>query len=384
MGEACVALEDGKIFKGVSFGASGEALGEVVFNTSMVGYQEIISDPSYAGQIITMTYPLIGNYGVTSEDMESRRSFAEGFVVREASRMYSNWRAEGSLGKLLKEQGIVAVEGVDTRALTKHIRSVGAMKGIISTVDLDKESLVKKAKASPGLIKRDLVKGVTVDKAYKRRTEKKAQFKVVALDYGMKQNILAELLKVGVDVQVVPANASAEEILKYSPDGVFLSNGPGDPEGVPYAISVVKKLIGAKPIFGICLGHQILALALGGKTYKLKFGHRGGNQPVKNLLTGRVEITAQNHGFAVDFESLKVKVRPWQVGKTIELGGWKGESEFGPIEITHINLNDGTVEGLRCEAVSAFSVQYHPEATPGPHDSKYLFDDFISLMEEQR
>lgn len=382
MAKAILALEDGRIFEGSSFGAEGEAFGEVVFNTSMTGYQEILTDPSYAGQIITMTYPLIGNYGISNQDNESRRSFAQGFVVREAARIYSNWRADMSLQERLKEEKVIAVEGVDTRALTKHIRSAGAMKGVISTVDFDKQSLVSKAKDSPGLVGRDLVKTVTIEEPYSVKTEGKERFKVVAVDYGMKANIVRELNRSGFDIEVVPAKASAQEILKHSPDGVFLSNGPGDPEGVPYAVKTVRELIGEKPIFGICLGHQLLSLALGGKTFKLKFGHRGGNQPVKNLLSGKVEITSQNHGFAVDMKSLDVNERPWKVGETIEVGGWEGKSFFGKVEITHINLNDGTVEGLRCLDVPAFSVQYHPEAAPGPHDSRYLFKDFKEMIEK--
>ena len=296
----------------------------------------------------------------------------------------SNWRAEASLQELLEEQGVVAIEGIDTRALTKRTRSKGAMKGILSTVDFDEKSLIAKAKGSPGLVGKDLVEGVTVSKPYFKEAKQQTGLKVVALDYGIKRNIPEELAKVGLDVQVVPAKTTAQEILDYNPDGIFLSNGPGDPEGVPYASKVVKKLIGKKPIFGICLGHQLLSLALGGKTYKLKFGHRGGNQPIKNLSTGRVEITAENHGFAVDPKSFKVQTKEWQVGKTLELGGWKGSSDFGAIEVTHLNLNDGTVEGLRCLEVPAFSVQYHPEASPGPHDSKYLFNEFVDLIKEHK
>ncbi|MEW6189106.1 MAG: glutamine-hydrolyzing carbamoyl-phosphate synthase small subunit [Actinomycetota bacterium] len=381
--KAILALEDGTIYEGTAFGAIGEAAGEIVFNTSMTGYQEILTDPSYAGQIVTMTYPHIGNCGVNSEDYESRGPFVEGFVVRECSRIYSNWRAEDSLENFLNSYGIVGIQDIDTRALTKHIRSEGAMKSILSSIDLNPQSLVEKAKASPGLIGIDLVKDVTIDKPYVwRETRRVKRFHVVAFDFGIKRNILRSLETVGCKITVVPASTKAEEVLALNPDGILLSNGPGDPAGVPYAIETTGKLLGKKPIFGICLGHQILALALGGKTYKLKFGHRGGNQPVKNLLTGGVEITAQNHGFAVDQSSLRVSEREWRVGKTIPIGGWGGKTEFGSIEITHINLNDGTVEGLRCLDIPAFSVQYHPEASPGPHDSRYLFDQFIELMEE--
>jgi carbamoyl-phosphate synthase small subunit len=383
---ALLALEDGTIFSGYSFGSAGEAVGEVVFNTSMTGYQEILTDPSYKGQIVTMTYPLIGNYGVNQEDYESKGPFVEGFVVRELAKFYSNWRADNSLEEFLASYGIVGIEGVDTRALTKRIRSEGAMRGIVSTEDLDKKSLISRAKKVPSIVGRDLVKEVTSKKIYEWQTADAARsrkrYAVVAFDYGIKKNILKLLAKAGCEIKVVPARTGAEEVLALNPDGIFLSNGPGDPAAVPYAIRTIKKLLGKKPIFGICLGHQLLSLALGGRTYKLKFGHRGGNQPVKNLLNGRVEITAQNHGFAVDAKSLGVKEQPWQVGQTIKLNGWPGQSQFGRILITHINLNDGTVEGLKCLDIPAFSVQYHPEASPGPHDSTYLFEEFIRLMEQ--
>ncbi len=374
-----LALEDGTVFTGYAWGAKGETSGEVVFNTSMVGYQEILTDPSYAGQIVTMTYPLIGNYGVNTGDYESRGPFVEGFIVREAARFYSNWQAEGSLDDFLAGYGIMAVEGIDTRALTRHIRSKGAMRGVMSSLDLDEKSLVAKAKAVPSIVGLDLVKNVTVDKPY-FLGEQAGGFSVVAYDFGIKRNILRLLEVSGCRVQVVPADTPAGEVLDLNPDGVFLSNGPGDPAAVGYAIKAIKELLGKKPVFGICLGHQLLSLALGAETYKLKFGHRGGNQPVKNLLNGKVEITAQNHGFAVDSASLKVKRSDWQVGKTIPLGGWPGDSQFGAIAITHLNLNDGTVEGLRCLEIPAFSVQYHPEASPGPHDSSYLFEEFKELM----
>ena len=378
--KAKVALEDGKVFEGFSFGATGETYGEVVFNTSMTGYQEILTDPSYKGQIVTMTYPLIGNYGVNSEDVESRKPFAEGFIVKECSRIVSNWRSEKSLGDYLQENDIMGIEGIDTRALTRHIRLQGAMKAVISTEDLDDKSLVKKANASAGLIGRDLVKDVACEETYvwgagkpdtrsqKRdagRRCKAGRCKVVVIDCGVKYNILRELTNQGCRVVVVPAKTGAEQILKMKPDGVLLSNGPGDPAGVPYVVETVKRLIyqGSSinyrlPIMGICLGHQTLGLALGGKTYKLKFGHHGGNHPVKDLKTGKVAITVQNHGFCVDIDSLSKN----------------------DIEITHINLNDNTLEGIRHRKLPVFSVQFHPEASPGPRDAKYLFGEFVNLM----
>jgi len=383
--KAILALEDGKVFYGYGFGATGEigeTTGEVVFNTSMTGYQEILTDPSYAGQIVTMTYPLIGNYGVNKDDNESRKPFVEGFVVRESSSVYSNWRAQGSLQEFLAENGIVGIEGVDTRALTRHIRSIGAMRGIIS-VEADSEAaVVEKGKNAPSMVGRDLVKDVTVGKPYSWINNEKGTYKVVAYDFGIKANIIRCLSNAGCNISVVPATTSADEVLKMNPDGIFLSNGPGDPAAVTYAIKTIESLLGKKPIFGICLGHQLLSLAMGGETYKLKFGHRGGNQPVKNLLNGRVEITSQNHGFAVDPKSLNIKEHAWQVGQTIPQVGWSGTSKAGKVEVTHINLNDGTVEGLRCLEIPAFSVQYHPEAAPGPHDARYLFDQFIELIRE--
>lgn len=362
--KAVIALEDGRTFEGYPFGATGERYGEIVFNTSMMGYQEILTDPSYKGQIVTMTYPLIGNYGVNFEDIESERPKVEGFVVKEYSRLYSNWRAKKALEEYLCEWNIIGIEGVDTRALTKHIRSKGAMKAVISTLDLDKESLVAKAKASPGIIGKDLVKEVTCKEIHSSRFQAPSpKYKVVVMDFGIKYNILRLLAECGCEVTIVPANTRARDILEMRPDGILLSNGPGDPEGVPYAIETVKELIHTRlPIFGICLGHQILGLAFGGRTYKLKFGHRGGNQPVKDLFTGKIDITSQNHGFCVDINSL----------------------DKDEIEVTHINPNDQTLEGMRHKKLPIFSVQYHPEASPGPHDARYLFNRFIELMEVQR
>ncbi|MCX5696318.1 MAG: glutamine-hydrolyzing carbamoyl-phosphate synthase small subunit [Candidatus Omnitrophica bacterium] len=358
--KAILALEDGRIFQGSSFGANGERSGEVVFNTSMTGYQEILTDPSYKGQIVAMTYPLIGNYGVNGEDMESRKPFLEGFVVKECSKIASNWRSKQSLDDYLKENKILGLEGIDTRALTLHIRKAGAMKAVLSTIDLDEKSLVKKAKNSPGLVGIDLVKKVSVDKKYLWPGIRQGAYKVVVLDCGLKYNILRELAKYKCQVIVLPAQASAEEILSFKPGGLLLPNGPGDPAAVKYVIQTTRKLIGKLPIFGICLGHQMLGLALGGKTYKLKFGHHGANHPVKDLKSGKVAITAQNHGFCVDIDSLNQK----------------------EIEITHINLNDQTLEGMRHKKLPLFSVQFHPEASAGPHDAEYLFGNFIALMKK--
>ena len=358
--KAILALENGKIFKGRAFGASGERYGEVVFNTSMTGYQEILTDPSYKGQIVAMTYPLIGNYGINSEDIESCKPFVEGFVVKECSKIASNWRSQKSLGEYLKENNILGIEGIDTRALTLEIRQAGAMKAVLSTQDFEEKSLVKKVKNSKGLVGIDLVKEVTQQKKYAWGQDKKAKYKVVVLDCGVKFNILRELAKNNCQVVVAPADTGADEILEMKSDGLVLSNGPGDPAAVSYVIETTRKLIGKVPIFGICLGQQMLGLALGAKTYKLKFGHHGANHPVKDLRTGRVSITVQNHGFCVDIDSLNKK----------------------EIEITHVNLNDQTLEGFRHKKLPVFSVQFHPEASAGPHDASYLFAEFIELMQK--
>ena len=357
---AILALEDGKTYEGFSFGAEGEAFGEVVFNTSMMGYQEILTDPSYKGQMVCMTYPLIGNYGVNLEDVESARPFVEGFIVKEASRIHSNWRAIESRGSYLKKNKIVGIEGIDTRSLTKHLRQEGAKKGVISSTDLNPKSLVKKALESPGLVGRDLIKEVTCKKAYD--WNRSGKFRVVALDSGIKYNILRNLAARNCHVRVVPATATKSEIMAFRPSGFFLSNGPGDPEALPYIVDTVKGLQGELPIFGICLGHQILGQVFGGKTFKMKFGHHGGNQPVMDLQSGEVHITAQNHGFAVDVDSIPDK----------------------NVRLTHINLNDKTCEGMEHKKLPIFSVQYHPEAAPGPHDVSHHFDRFVGMMEKNR
>jgi len=370
MKKALLVIEDGTVFEGSGFGAEGEVFGEVVFNTSMTGYQEILTDPSYNGQIVAMTYPEIGNCGVNEEDVESRRPFLKGLVVKEYWRTPSNWRSQGDLESYLANYGIVGIEGIDTRSLTKLIRSKGAQKAVISTQDLDPKNLLKKVQSSEGIVGIDLVTEVSCEEPYnwnegthswrpldEKDLQAEDKFKVVAYDFGLKQNILRKLTDHGCEVTVVPSRTPPNEVLALDPDGIFLSNGPGDPAAVSYAIESIRTLIGKKPIFGICLGHQILSLALGAETYKLKFGHRGANQPVKNLVTGKVEITSQNHGFAVDADTL---------GKDIE--------------VTHINLNDQTIEGIKHKKHPAFSVQYHPEASPGPHDASYLFQDFIDLM----
>ena len=372
---ALIALEDGTLFEAESFTGEGEAVGEIVFNTSMSGYQELLTDPSYTGQIVTMTYPLIGNYGINPEDMESSSIHPKAFLVKEYNDIPSNYRSTQSLGSFLQEYGILGVQGFDTRALVRHIRTAGAMKGIVSTRDLDPESLVRRAKEWGGLVGRNMVERVTCDSPYgwadnrpvagtdfsTARCDSDTPLKVVAMDFGIKYNQARLLSQKGCLVQVVPATTDAKTILGMEPDGIFLSNGPGDPEGVGRVIETVRELLGKKPIFGICLGHQIIGLAYGGSTYKLKFGHRGGNQPVKDLSTGRVEITSQNHGFCVDQDSL---------------GG-------DEIEITHINLNDNSVEGMRHRRFPAFSVQYHPEHAPGPHDAEYLFERFIQMMKTE-
>lgn len=358
MSKASLLLEDGRSFEGISFGADGECFGEIVFNTSMSGYQEILTDPSYAGQIVCMTYPLIGNYGVNTEDVESRRPWVEGFVVKEASRIASNFRSTQSLQDYLKENGIIGIEGIDTRSLVRHIRDKGAMRAVLSTTDHDKDLLLKKVLSSPEMTDRELASEVTVDADYEYPAAAEEKFHIVAYDFGVKTNSLREFAKYGCRVTVVPAATTAEEVLALEPDGIFLSNGPGDPASMTAVVNEVKKLtVSEMPMFGICLGHQLIGEAFGGKTYKLKFGHRGGNQPIKDLTTGKIEITSHNHGFAVDADSLPADV-----------------------EITHINLNDRTVAGLRHRSLPIFSVQYHPESAPGPHDSEYLFERFVSLM----
>lgn len=369
MSMAKLALEDGTVFTGRAFGASGETTGEVVFNTSMTGYQEVLTDPSYKGQIVTMTYPLIGNYGITSEDLESSVPHVAGFIVRENARHPSNFRSEHDLSSYLAKHNVVGIEGIDTRALVRMLRVRGAMMGVLSTTDLDDASLVRKAQALHGMEGTDLVSQVVPKQAYEwtqaglaplARTmmpSHKPSHHVVALDFGMKWNIPRCLVEAGCKVTVLPGTAKAADVLAKKPDGIFLSNGPGDPAAVGYAIETVKELLGKKPIFGICLGHQLLGLAMGGKTYKLKFGHRGANHPVLNQRTNKVEITTQNHGFTVDIDSLSRDV-----------------------ELTHINLNDRTLEGMRHTKMPIFSVQYHPEASAGPHDSSYLFEDFRRLM----
>lgn len=383
---ARLALEDGTLFEGVSFGRAGEITGEVVFNTALCGYQEVLTDPSYAGQVVTMTYPHIGNYGVNREDVESQRPQVAGFVVREASQVISSWRASGELDRYLDEHGIVGIAEIDTRALTRHLRTHGAKRGVVSALDADPASLVAKARASRSMVGLDLAREVTCEKPWRfdPATEPESEarhlvpvlrpkaapgreaaerpFRVVAYDFGMKRNILRNLAAAGCEVTVVPATTGAAEALALRPEGVFLSNGPGDPEPCSYAIEAAKVFVDTLPTFGICLGHQILGLACGGKTYKLKFGHRGANHPVKNLETGQVEITSQNHGFCVDPALLD---RPGFV-------------------LTHKNLNDGTVEGFRMTERPVLSVQYHPEASPGPHDSHYLFEEFVSMMRARR
>jgi carbamoyl-phosphate synthase small subunit len=366
---AKLALEDGTVYTGRAFGAAGETFGEVVFNTSMTGYQEVLTDPSYKGQIVAMTYPLIGNYGINDDDRESQKPQVEGFIVRELSRVPSNYRSQRTLDDYLRANRVIGLEGIDTRALVRRLRVRGTMTGVLSTTELDDAALVHKARNCPGIVGRDLVKEVVPERAFEWRDgftcplashlpARPVRHHVVALDYGMKWNILRSLTQVGCRVTVVPGTATAEEVLAHRPDGIFLSNGPGDPAALGYAVNTLRGLVGKRPLFGICLGHQLLGLALGGETFKLKFGHRGANQPVLNKLTERVEITTQNHGFAVRTESLPADVEP-----------------------THVNLNDGTLEGMRHRRWPLFSVQYHPEASAGPHDSAYLFEEFRKLME---
>jgi len=367
---AKLALEDGTVFTGRAFGADGERSGEVVFNTAMSGYQEVLTDPSYNGQIVTMTYPHIGNTGVNEEDFESARCWVEGFVAREFSRVTSNQRATASLEEFFRQHRITAIDDIDTRALTRRLRLDGSMNGVLSTLDLDDQRLVEKAKAIPKMSGLDLVQNVTSDRPrpWKEFVTHDAngkavplRFRVAVVDCGVKFNIIRSLVHLGCDVTVHPARASAQDLAGY--DGVCLSNGPGDPAAVTYAIEAVRGLLRMeKPIFGICLGHQILGLALGAQTYKLAFGHHGANHPIKNLLTGKVEITSQNHGFCVEEKTLRAA------------GG----------EVTHVNLNDGAVEGLRHRSLPVFSVQYHPESAPGPHDASYLFEQFIANMEAKK
>ena len=378
---AILALEDGRVWRGRGFGAEAEVVGEVVFNTAMTGYQEILTDPSYCGQIVTMTYPLIGNYGVNDEDPESRRVFAEGFIVRELSRTYSNWRAGESLDEYLKSAGVPGISDIDTRSLVRHIRERGSMRGCLSTLASSEQSVIERARSAPEMIGSDLASVVTCREPYvwtddqsyaygspsllhpkKLQAENggAARFHVVAYDFGLKHNSLRNLAALGCRVTVVPAHTSAEDVIALKPDGIWLSNGPGDPEPLTGVIAILKKLIARYPVFGICLGHQLMGLALGGRTFKLPFGHHGGNQPVKDLISGRVEITAQNHGFAVDPDSLPADC-----------------------EVTHINLNDNTVEGLRHRSLPVYSVQYHPEAGPGPHDPTHLFGEFVEMMETE-
>lgn len=387
MKKALLALADGMVFEGRALGYEGETVGEVVFNTAMTGYQEILTDPSYKGQIITMTCPHIGNYGMTPEDVESRRAWAEGFVVMEASRLVSNWRSKQTLQESLTEGKVVAIEGIDTRALTRHLREHGSQQGFITHLNLDRDRAVQQARHAPGIVGRDLVADVTCARPYEwtmgtgdwvpsangRERGMSKPRRIVAYDFGIKHNILRRLVDIGCRVTVVPASTSSVDVDALKPDGIFLSNGPGDPEGLPYAVQAMEKLIGRYPIFGICLGHQILCLAFGLKTYKLKFGHHGANHPVMDLRTRTVEITSQNHNFAVQGPPSLRDVP--KVPPVIE-------TRCGNLSLTHISLNDYSIEGMACLDHPVFSVQYHPEAAPGPHDAAYLFDEFERLMEK--
>ncbi|HET9530834.1 MAG TPA: glutamine-hydrolyzing carbamoyl-phosphate synthase small subunit [Blastocatellia bacterium] len=378
--EAILALEDGRVWRGRAFGARAEVIGEVVFNTAMTGYQEILTDPSYCGQIVTMTYPLIGNYGVNEEDIESRRVFAEGLVVRELSRTVSNWRSDRSLEDYLRAHNVPGISDIDTRSLVRHIRERGSMRGCLSTINADERAVIERARSAPEMVGLDLASRVTCaepyvwtdDQSYAYGSPRllhpnalasaavEPRFHVVAYDFGLKHNSLRNMAALGCRVTVVPAHTSAEDVIALKPDGIWLSNGPGDPEPLTGVVANIRKLMRRYPVFGICLGHQLMGLAVGGRTYKLPFGHHGGNQPVKDLVTGRVEITAQNHGFAVDADSLPQDC-----------------------EVTHINLNDNTVEGLRHKSLPVYSVQYHPEAGPGPHDAAHLFERFVRMMEHK-
>jgi carbamoyl-phosphate synthase small subunit len=374
--KSLLALEDGTLFKGRSFTGHGEAVGEVVFNTSMSGYQEILTDPSYCGQMVTLTYPLIGNYGINDEDVESGRIQVRALLLKEYQEYPSNWRSRKSLAEYLRESHVPGIEGIDTRALTRHIRLIGAMRAALSTRDLDPDSLVEKARSSPRMAGQDLVMEVTCREPMMWRQGKpvrveggldgftwpegQGRWNVAAVDYGVKYNILRCLERRGCNILILPADVDSETVERVKPHGLFLSNGPGDPAAVTYAIDTIRSQMGRRPVFGICLGHQLIGLALGGKTFKLKFGHRGANQPVKDLTTGKVEITSQNHGFCVDMDSL----------------------HDPDVELSHINLNDRTLEGLVHKKIPLFSVQYHPEASPGPHDAGYLFDRFVQMMEK--